>query len=262
MVEEQDTGPNKSKLSEVEHWNKSWSKSPRHRLPSSLLVGTLNLKRLLRLHVKPGARFLEIGCAPGKMLVWVEKVLNAIVTGVDYSMPGIDVAQALFDALDAQGELICGDIFSHPFKPGTFDVVYSAGVIEHFDDPREIVRIHADLLKPGGKALITVPNFGGFYGKLLDYCDPDIHAIHNMRIMRPAALRQLVPEDLAGEVRAYPAGRVSIAMIRLDSRFPSLIAKAAFYGVNLLGILQPFDIPMLCPMLVLEFTRGGSPRER
>ena len=261
MIEKQDTGLNKGNLTEVEHWDKAWLKSPRPRLPSSLLVGTLNLKRLLRAHVKPGARFLEIGCAPGKILVWVEKVLRAIVTGVDYSKSGFEVAQALFDALDAEGDLICEDIFSHPFKPGSFDVVYSAGVIEHFDDPRKIVRIHVDLLKPGGKAVITVPNFGGLYGRLLGYCDPENLALHNLRIMTPAALRQLAPEDLAGDVRAYPAGRVAVQIVSLGSRFPSLIAKAALYGVNLLGILQPFDIPVLCPMLVLEITRGGSARE-
>ena len=165
----------------------------------------------------------------------------------------------MFPTKKGYTQLIYEDIFSYPFKPATFDVVYSAGVIEHFDDPREIVRIHVDLLKPGGKALITVPNLGGIYGRILGYCDPENLALHNLRIMTPAALRQLVPEDLAGEVRAYPAGSVSVTMVRLGSRFPSVIANAAFYGVNLLGILQPFDIPMLCPMLVLEFTRDGSP---
>ena len=153
------------------------------------------------------------------MLVWVEEALRAIVTGMDYSKSGIDMAQALFDALDAKGDLIYADIFSHPFRPGTFDVVYSAGVIEHFNDLREIVRIHVDLLKPGGKTLITVPNFERLYGRLLGYCDPENLAIHNLRIMTPAALRQLAPKDLAGEVRAYPAGSVSVAMVRLGSGF-------------------------------------------
>src|SRR5262249_36957710 len=148
------------------------SEQPRMRLPSPWLVSTRNQMRLLRRHIQPGMRVLEIGFAPGKILAWVASCLRARVSGLDYSAPGVETARKLFSILNLQADLRCEDASSTTFTPESLDLVYSAGVVEHFDDPRPIVRTHVELLRQGGTALISIPNYRGIYGKLQGYFHP------------------------------------------------------------------------------------------
>src|SRR5580698_876225 len=142
----------------VEHWDDTWAQAPRMRLPRACTTSIRDKMSLLRSVVRPGMKYLEIGCAPGKMLSWTAAVLGAEVSGLDYSEPGVRVARKLFGELGLHGDIRCENIFATTFADSSFDVIYSGGVIEHFEDPAPMVRLHARLLKPGGQALITVPN--------------------------------------------------------------------------------------------------------
>jgi cyclopropane fatty-acyl-phospholipid synthase-like methyltransferase len=70
------------------YWDAAWQKEIRYRLPRNIYTSTKNLQRLLRQRIKPGMRVLEIGFAPGKMLAWVAKILQAKVAGIDFSERG------------------------------------------------------------------------------------------------------------------------------------------------------------------------------
>lgn len=206
-------------------------------------------------------RFLEVGCAPGKTLAWVARVLGARVAGVDYSARGVAISRNLFRSLGVDGDLRCEDIFATTFEPGSFDVVFSAGVIEHFDDPREIVRSHVRLARPGGKAIITIPHYGGLYGHLQRHFDPANLALHNLTIMTADALRGLAPADLVTRATAYPAGRLSPWIVKFERRWPRLVARSVSHLLNGLGLVQPVEVRALCPTLVLECLRrhhGGQ----
>lgn len=45
-----------------------------------------------------------------------------------------------------------------PYRDDTFDAIYSMGTIEHFDDSAAAVREMRRVLKPGGRAIVGVPN--------------------------------------------------------------------------------------------------------
>jgi SAM-dependent methyltransferase len=201
-------------------------------------------------------RVLELGCAPGKILAWVAAGLGAQVSGLDYSERGITWSRKLFDTLAIPADLRCEDVFKTTFPPGSFDVVYSSGLIEHFQDPRDIVHTHVQLAKPGGLALIAIPDYGGVYGRLQGWLDPDNLAIHNLDIMTPSALRRLVPEDVSERARTYRAGRISPWQVSLDRRLPGPVARTLNHLVNGVGLLQPVDIAAVAPLLVLEVRRG------
>jgi 2-polyprenyl-3-methyl-5-hydroxy-6-metoxy-1,4-benzoquinol methylase len=240
------------------HWDSAWSSPPRWRLPSPLFVATRNMQRLLRPAVHPGMRVLELGCAPGKILAWVAARLGANVAGLDYSEQGMGWARALFDALRIPADLRCEDVFATTFEPGSFDLVYSSGLIEHFDDPRAIVRAHVTLVKPGGRAIIAIPDYGGIYGRLQRWLDPANLALHNVRIMSPEALRGLAPPHLSATTHSYRSGRLSPWQLSLDRRLTRPIGRVTAYVLNGVGVLQPVDIAPLCPLLVLEITRRAD----
>ena len=91
--------------------------------------------------------------------------------GLDYSEPGIKMSRRLFSKLNLPG---ISDMkhFHHDIPEASFDLVYSLGVIEHFEDARSIVEKHLFLTKPGGRVVISIPNFGGVYGRLERYFCP------------------------------------------------------------------------------------------
>lgn len=240
------------------HWEDAWATPPRWKLPSPFFVTTRNMQRLLRPAVRPGMRVIELGCAPGKILAWVAARLGASVSGLDYSERGIAWSRKLFETLRIPADLRCEDVFATTFTPASFDVVYSSGLIEHFDDPRAIVRTHVALVKPGGRTIIAVPDYGGIYGKLQRRLDPANLALHNLRIMSERAIADLAPADLSGSVRAYRAGRLSPWQLSLDRGLPGPLGRAATYALNGVGLLQPADIPPLCPLLVVEITRRAD----
>lgn len=238
----------------VAHWDTTWRHEPKLRLPRPYGTTVRDLMLLLRREVKPGMKFLEIGCAPGKILAWTSAVLGADVSGVDYSAQGIEVSRKLFESVGVRGDLRQEDIFQNSFDFGTFDVVFSGGVIEHFDDPTEIVKIHVSLAKPGGLALIIIPNFRGVYGRIL----PEENLrIHNLEIMTCAALLKLCPPDLTESAEAFPYGRIAFAN-RLDRFAPRWLKRPAAIAGELIWLVQPFTIKALSPHLVLKIRRKRS----
>lgn len=246
----------KGRKTDDAHWEAVSEGLIKDRLPSKLNVDVLNTTRLLKRIVRPGSRYIEIGCAPGKMLAWVSSVLRADVVGLDYSESGIAKCRALFEIMGVEVNLHLIDFFNHNLPPASFDVVTSFGFIEHFDDPRPVVQKHIDLVKPEGVVLIVVPNYGGVYGSLQRYCDPDNLTLHNLEIMSPSALKELVDSPDVGNTLAYAFGSMSPWLVTLEKRLPWSVARLVSLGINALGLVQPIKIKSIAPMLVLEIRKG------
>lgn len=98
-----------------------------------------------------GKRVLDIGIGFGDVSFAFRR-LEANVTG-------IDICFECNKVVSEEGIPSCQADTRHlPFKDGEFDLVYSLGVIEHFNDTEKAIREHKRVLKPGGTALIVVPN--------------------------------------------------------------------------------------------------------
>lgn len=104
-------------------------------------------------------RFIEAGCAPGKYGVYFAKSFGYEVFGFDYSPSGVALTKTNWNILNVKGEVIEADVFDLPDRfQNFFDVVLSAGFIEHFSDPKKIVDILSLLLKKNGLIVTIVPN--------------------------------------------------------------------------------------------------------
>ena len=248
--------PEAGRKTDQAHWDVAWGLPVKPRLPSLLNVDVLNLTRLLRKYVTPGCRYIEIGCAPGKLLAWVAGVLRAEASGLDYSATGVAQCRALFDALRLPVKLYEADFFDHRLPLRSFDVVSSFGLIEHFDDARPVVRQHLELVRPGGVAVIAVPNYGGLYGKLQRRCDSANLDLHNVEIMNVDALRALAQDCGAESVRAFPFGNFSPWLVSLEKKLARPVARSLSVAANAVGLVQPATIEALAPLLVLEVRMG------
>jgi SAM-dependent methyltransferase len=98
---------------------------------------------------------LEGGCGKGH---WV-----AYFREKGYKIVGLDFAQRTLAELNNNrpGLSLCGgNVNMLPFADGTFDVYYSGGVVEHFEDGCEEALSEARrVLKPNGTLLLSVPYY-------------------------------------------------------------------------------------------------------
>jgi 2-polyprenyl-3-methyl-5-hydroxy-6-metoxy-1,4-benzoquinol methylase len=83
---------------------------------------------------------LDAGCGPGWHDLLLLKSQNVHVTGVDISPNMIEIAkqQVKSEGLEKNSEFHCLNLFEYnPEKK--FDVVFSLGVVEYFEQPQDII---------------------------------------------------------------------------------------------------------------------------
>ena len=90
-----------------------------------------------------------------RILQWVQGQGSAAF-GIDISEPTVRQARAAFP--DGGLRAAVADVRRLPFRDGSFDAVYSMGTIEHFEGTETALREIRRVLRPGGRAVIGVPN--------------------------------------------------------------------------------------------------------
>ncbi len=133
--------------------------------------------RLLKQHLDVRAdlanrRLLEIACGRGSFARWVmaQPHRPARLVAADFSETAIRKARAT--AREAGLPPVhwqIADILALPFRDEAFDTVVSCETIEHVPDPPRAVRELARVLRPGGRLLLTTPNYVGLMGLYRGY---------------------------------------------------------------------------------------------
>lgn len=126
-----------------------------------------------------GKKLLEIGCAQSAFLPYFAKYFGFEVCGLDRSQHGCERAEAMLRQENVSGRVYCSDLFCPPPDLlGAFDVLFSLGVVEHFEPTSNCLRAMARLLKPGGRMITVIPNLLGINGKLQKVLNRSVFDIH------------------------------------------------------------------------------------
>lgn len=105
-------------------------------------------------------RVLDVGCGNGSQLALPLARRGFQVTGVDVDGPSIEHANRLAAALP-NASFLCQDVSELETEP--FDVVILSEVLEHMEEPRELLAASVRRLAEGGVVVVTVPNgYGEF----------------------------------------------------------------------------------------------------
>jgi ubiquinone/menaquinone biosynthesis C-methylase UbiE len=102
-----------------------------------------------------GKRVLEIGCGAGADGVMFAKY-GAEYTGVDLTETAVDTTRRHFGVLGLRGTFQVENAERLSFSEGSFDFVYSHGVLHHTPHPNVAFREVYRVLKPGGKAVLML----------------------------------------------------------------------------------------------------------
>jgi 2-polyprenyl-3-methyl-5-hydroxy-6-metoxy-1,4-benzoquinol methylase len=100
-----------------------------------------------------GKDCLEIGCATGEFCDLLQK-RGAKVVGLDLADTAIAHGRARYPQIDFR----CGDM-SAVRNEELFDAIFAFEVVEHFESPIWFFAHAVSHLKPGGKLIVTTPNY-------------------------------------------------------------------------------------------------------
>jgi len=92
---------------------------------------------------------LEVGCGRGSLSSYFSDD-GWDVTLLDYSDSVLETAKSIFEINGHKASFIQGDANALQFEDSSFDVTYSIGLLEHFEDVKTPISEQFRILKPGG----------------------------------------------------------------------------------------------------------------
>ena len=108
------------------------------------------------LAIRPGLRYLDMGCGSGELTLALARSGATDVTGVDFLPRFIRMAEknAAASGVGERVRFVCADL--HAWQPPhPFDVVTSFDALEHISDPGRFLRRMGEFLAPGGVAVLS-----------------------------------------------------------------------------------------------------------
>jgi SAM-dependent methyltransferase len=114
--------------------------------------------RMVNRAIPGDARIVEVGCGTGQMCLYLARA-DRLVVGADLTRAALRLGA---DAARRFGlgrvQFVETDLHSPGLKAGSFDVVYSSGVVHHTPNPRQSFARLARLARPGGAIVLGVYN--------------------------------------------------------------------------------------------------------
>jgi 2-polyprenyl-3-methyl-5-hydroxy-6-metoxy-1,4-benzoquinol methylase len=107
-------------------------------------------------------RICDVGCGAGQWLKLVREAYpNAQLYGFEIDLPTANTV-----AKGTGATVHNGDFLNNNWPSNHFDFITFWDVLEHIHNPREVLLEVERLLKPGGYAIISLPNFDSFHSKI------------------------------------------------------------------------------------------------
>ena len=185
-------------------------------------------------NAKPGD-LLEVGFEDPVLSRTIVEHLGSKYVGIDISETSVKEAVSIglkALTLDVSSEAL-------PFADSSFDFVYASEVIEHLYNPDFAIDEFKRVLRPRGKILLSTPNMGAWYNRLLLLLgiQPVSTEVSTMRILgrRTKSLGQ--GNRPVGHIRIFTR-RALLDFLELHQLKP---IELQGYGLEMLGKLSSID---------------------
>lgn len=122
------------------------------------------VKNSLRKRDVDGANVLEIGCGRGGFSNYLVNLPNPPrnLFACDYSLSAIEIGKQKYT--DKQIKWRQEDIMAMTFDDDSFETAISCETIEHVPNPKKAICELYRVTKPGGRVLLTCPNYFNLFG--------------------------------------------------------------------------------------------------
>ena len=197
---------------------------------------------------------IELGGFPGYYTIYLKKLTNIKVSLLDFFIHR-KISKQLFEANGLQEnsiEIIEADLFKYtPQKQ--YDLVFSFGLIEHFEDTNDVVLRHLPFLNKDGILLITLPNFKSVNGWFQKTFDKENYDIHNIKSMDIELLKNIAQNAGMKDVQCHYFGQFSVWLEDETNRsLPVRILKKTIWTIGkIISKIIRIETKILSPYIVL-----------
>ncbi len=125
-------------------------------IKNNLLLKFYHSKRFSEVirELEPAETVLDLGCHSGLFTEKIIKSVNPVsLYGLDISHQAIKLAKKRIK----MGNFVVGDAHNVPYDSNFFHAVFCLEMLEHIDDPQQVLREIKRVLKKGGYGIILVP---------------------------------------------------------------------------------------------------------
>ncbi len=141
-----------SRSESLEKWKDHWERTAREKnnfKDAFYLMDQIKMEYLLPLLPKGRKRTLEVGAGSGRLSRFLA-LEGCDTCCLDYSIDALIYARGCYEKEGAQGVYVLGRAEHLPFEDNSIDVVFSTGLLEHFEDPMPIVSEMVRVLRKDG----------------------------------------------------------------------------------------------------------------
>lgn len=111
--------------------------------------------------ISPEARVLDVGCGTGVVSEIIQNIANVKIVGIEPDSDRVNKAKER--GLDVKLGLLDEKFIT---ENGKFDYVIFADVLEHLENPSNIMHLAIKTLNPGGSIIASVPNVAHWFVRL------------------------------------------------------------------------------------------------
>jgi len=176
-------------------------------------------RQYLRKFISKDTRLLEVGCGTATLTLSLAKEVKELV-GVDITESALMLSRKHAVEMGAKNtKFELGDCLNLPYQE-EFDVVWSQGLMEHFEHPEKVAREHYKATKPGGITLISVPYKYSYHTlwyiltrpKYLQFLWPWTKQLFLSKKQVLAIGRTLTPKARAHFLQPFPLGIIILEL--------------------------------------------------
>ena len=203
----------------------------------------------------------EIGCTPGRWLIYFAREFGYQVSGCDSSEMGLAITKANLEMSGVQpSDLWLWDIEeADTSKTEAFDLVVSLGVVEHFQNPLPVISNHVSMLKEGGYLVLEVPNLRGANGIVQSWINPEKLRLHTTTIMSRSWFGDVATRfGLRVVYLDYVAGFEPVALSPNDDKWRkilSVLLRGLWRARSPLSFLDSLNNPLFSGYIMAIYTK-------
>jgi 2-polyprenyl-3-methyl-5-hydroxy-6-metoxy-1,4-benzoquinol methylase len=238
---------NGNDLYEKDHWDSFWTFSKPKFFNKQNYYNSV-MDTYFRKYVREGSVLLEVGCGGSVWLPYFKKHLGCEIWGIDYSEQGLLLSTKNLESLNLSGHIIQGDIFRENDLPDSnFDVIWSNGFIEHFNDPGVAVNAFIKYMKPDSIIITMVPNMTGLVGIIQKFVDKATYDAHK-KITTKMLDNYHISKGLVAQCKAQYFGTFSIGVVN----YSSIAQKSKWLHFFITKFSSIFQQLILIPFKILN----------
>ena len=209
------------------------------------------IDQLIRPRLQDGSRLLEIGCGAGNLLLQAT-VPGSYPVALDLSMQALTfVRSRLEEAQSGPGApngFACAQAIgeSLPFPDNTFDCILLSEVVEHLEAPQDSIHEAVRVLCPGGRLLVTTPNYRSFWPIMEWAVDrmnmaPKMAGEQHISRFQPASLKKMLLEsglrmEYAGSIYTFSPFLSLVSSERANRQLQRELSGNSVWGMILVAV--------------------------